>query len=320
MSWFGLGFVLYKISFMKIFFGKEQLYHTTYKSKIKNYIFDILIIISFYLLNFSDFTSILLSLNHKTHFFNEIIEIIINYSSMLELITFHLGGLIILFVSIYLGTKIKIEKNSLMSIIHEDFFPKTIEQKIIRSLSIFVILCGFYITYFNLISEWFTLVLGTPLTLVGLFSAIYILRNKHKIKSRNFKHKISKISEFFEKDMFNYFHEKSKIKYVFSGLLVLHIFTDLFSFLVPFLTNLNHNLYTFFLQKNRWIGEFIKTDLQTTNLFNIIWIYGGIIFFFIALTILPLLLWNASLRKKHISFHPYHFLIHNLDMSNMCDH
>ena len=50
MSWFGLGFVLYKISFMKIFFGKEQLYHTTYKSKIKNYIFDILIIISFYLL------------------------------------------------------------------------------------------------------------------------------------------------------------------------------------------------------------------------------------------------------------------------------
>ena len=55
MSWLAIGYVFYKISIIRILFGKKREDYIYKNSFIKNKNFDLILIISYYLFMLSDF-------------------------------------------------------------------------------------------------------------------------------------------------------------------------------------------------------------------------------------------------------------------------
>ncbi|MBD3203364.1 hypothetical protein GF327_03660 [Candidatus Woesearchaeota archaeon] len=299
LNWILIGILVYHLSFIKVLFGKKQ-YKKIKDLKIKYYILDIAVLLSFYMFNISDIISFVL--NHKKEFFyfSRFAGIISGNYIFIEMFFFNIAAIFLICVSLVLGFRVKFGKDSLMSLLHEDILPGGFDKRLFRSLSVLFVLSGIYITYFSLVLEWFSLVLDLPFTLAGIFLIIYTFKNKHKIKENQIVEKLTFFSEFFEENLLVFFHKKEKIMFTFSGLLVLHLFTDIFNFLLPFLTGTRYNLYSAILQKNFWVGDFIIKDLSLTNILSIFWIYFLILFFFICLLLFPIYLWYISLNKEKL--------------------
>ena len=90
-------------------------------------------------------------------------------------------------LSIIIGFKFSFEKKSFVSLINETGKPKNKLNKIYRTIISFVMLCGFFITFFSLIVEWFTLALHEPIILLGSFAIIYFISS---LKSKNIKNTV----------------------------------------------------------------------------------------------------------------------------------
>ncbi len=232
VSMAGLGYVLYKSSLTEIFFGE------------KNKLLDLLLLVFYFLLitnKFVEFSRIIIQEGYNIELEEGICQqqdtrflapfICFLATGSIEQIAFYMGTFGLVLISIYAAFRLNIIEPSILNALHED--NKT--KKLTKFISSFFVLIGFYLIFFNLITEWFTKVLDAPLILIAIF--LYIFKFHGFGKSMDVEYTLFKITDFVEsitEGFIGLFHSKKTIFLGISAMLVLHLISDLGSFIIPY--------------------------------------------------------------------------------------
>lgn len=234
ISWFCLGYLLYNANLTEIIFG--------YKDKL----IDICLIIAYFLFAAKNFIA------YSKFAMEEIAEtggslLVPLYSFMLdkaftiELITLYLGGMIILILSLAnLFMNISIKQPSIMGIIFEPGQPASTKDKILMAFSSFIIYSAFFAIVFNLIVEWLAWALDSVLLMLAVFFYLFFfIKNFRKLDAQSFLYKVGAAGDELYGKFISLFHSKSTLMLGISGLLVLHLVTDVGTFILPYIIGKN---------------------------------------------------------------------------------
>jgi hypothetical protein len=246
ISWLCLGYLMYHVNIAKIIFGKES--HEDFHGKhlgLKIKDIDFLIILSFFLLLFKNMTYFASENYLNAVYSRKILEFLAVNINTIDLVTMQIGGAFLLIISIVLAFKYDIRAPSIMAIIHEEGDPSTSKIKLfIRFLTIYLVLNFFFIILFNFFMEWMAFAVDAPLIVVGiLFYLIIIFRTKSKFNTESLLFKIGNFGEGFYEKFLELFYTKKGLYLGVTGLLILHLLTDISNFILPYTTGSFDSLY-----------------------------------------------------------------------------
>ncbi|MBI2558874.1 hypothetical protein HYW20_06130 [Candidatus Woesearchaeota archaeon] len=215
ISFIVFSYLFYKLNITSILFGKT--------SKSAN----LMIILSYFSLFFKD----ILSYTRLDAFNFKIIKFV--YHGYLffrdnlaaaNIAAFYIGIGGIFIVSIYLAKKIEVSHPSFLYAIYQ----KKIKNVLIKFLSIFVLLLGFYHFVFSTILEWLEFAIDDPVVATGIiFYAYSIAKHHQKFHPDNVIFKIGDYSQRLYRKFVSLFHYKKTLPLAISGLLVMHALADL---------------------------------------------------------------------------------------------
>ncbi|MFO7710228.1 MAG: hypothetical protein R6V53_00520 [Candidatus Woesearchaeota archaeon] len=248
LSWVMLGYLMYHVNLAKIIFGKNM-HEDIHGHKIgfKPRDIDLLIILSYFLLIFKNMT-------HFAHvaieeevapFVQVILEGLVQHSMQINGATFFFGGLLLFFIALFMSIRYDIKAPSIMSILHEEGGPSSsLGQILKRFVTSFVILCGFYVVVFNFFMEWLAFAVDAPLLVFGLFFYVFlIVRMRKHLDAESFLHKVGSFGEGFYEKFLELFYTKKGLVLGVTGMLVLHLLTDIGNFLMPYILGFHDALY-----------------------------------------------------------------------------
>jgi len=254
ISWTCMAYLLYKASLSDIFFGNKSI-------KL-----DIAIIFAYFMLLFKDLIEVARLSIDSAYFLKPLYRFLLKNYQAYEVSTFFIGAILLLIIAIYVALKLEIKGPSIMHILHEDGTPtRSVSKTFVRFLSSYLILCGFFIIVFNLIMEWLTIAIDTPLVLIVVFAYIFILLKHHeKFHVDSFLFKVGDITDSFYEEFVKFFQHKSLILFAISGMLILHSMTEIGAFTFPALTGTDNEMYGESLDSgaHRVIFNMIPTTLS----------------------------------------------------------
>ncbi len=226
ISWILLAIIFNHIGITKVLFGKRKIGA------------DILLLISYFLLTIKNLIGVAKATWNETSFVRDLYAYIINHSTYVISITFILGCLGLFIVAIYLTINKHVHKESLIGalFIHH---TKTHQGFIIRFVQILFVEVFFFILVFNLMFEWLAIAVDAPILVAVLMLSLISIVSK-RIK-RHYKetpmHIIESISEtpdtFYER-MIELFHHPKFLPLGLAGMFVLHIFTEIGIYVIPY--------------------------------------------------------------------------------------
>ncbi len=303
VSFILFSYLFYKLNITSILFGKS--------SKFANSI----IIISYFSLFFKD----IISYTALDAFKFKIIKFVdyfylffSNNLSLTNLVTFYTGIAGIFIISIYLSKKIEISHPSFLYTIYQ----KKFKNNLIKFVSIFILLLGFYYFIYNTILEWLEFTIDDPLIATGIVFFIYkIAKHYEKFHPDNFIFKIGEFSSGWYRRFISLFHYKKTLPLAISGLLILHALSDLGVFAYS-LVFFKENFYLEFLREEHI--PFLKLFLDDTkNLpsYAIIPLFIDYLFNALSLIIfllIPIIIWVRMFSQKELHFNrAYLFFIYS---------
>jgi hypothetical protein len=221
VSMTALGYVLYKASLSDIFFGK------------RNIRLDIILILSYFTLIINKLVEYSAILVTETRLLQDFLLAIIENDILIKTAAFYTGTLILLLISAYATLRIKVNEPSILNALHAD---KENISRFAKFISVFLVVVGFYLMFFNLIMEWLTIALDAPLILIAIFLYAFKIHNLgKKMDSEMVLFKVAEfVDEFLEK-FITLFHSKKTLFLGISGMLVLHLISDLGIFIIPYI-------------------------------------------------------------------------------------
>jgi hypothetical protein len=290
ISWLGLGYLLYSISITNLFYGKR------YRK------LDIMLIIAYFFLIIKNLLAYVLVSREEIDIFSILFDFLYNNIYYIELTMFYVGSLLILSLALLFTFKIKVTKPSLFSIFN-------IHKKSILSIFIlnFVIMISFFIIVFNLMMEWLAIAVDAGLIVVAILFYFFTLFRRHhkRFHPSTYVFKIGNFGEKFYDKFLRLFHSKKKIYLGISGMLVLHLLTDIGIFIIPYVVGFqdilyfgqlghDHNvLYKIFIKDI----DMVKGVLERLSLF---WIYIFNILAMLFLLFSPAYIWYKVFKRKGI--------------------
>ncbi len=243
ISMSALGYVLYKANLSDILFGSS------------NNNLNFTLIFSYFLLIVNKFVEFSKATLEHSAYLREFFEFITNNSGLINSIAFFTGSIMILIITLYVILKIQIKEPSIVQTILNNQ-----NNKFTLFITVFIVVFGFHQIFFNLVMEWLTLVIDAPLIILAIFLYMFKLHDLSKAMDQEvILFKIADFVEDFVADFINLFHSKRTILLGISGMLVLHLLTDVGAFIIP---------YTFGTQ-NIYSEELGENHLPIKDLFNI---------------------------------------------------
>ncbi|MFC1690863.1 hypothetical protein ACFL0W_01670 [Nanoarchaeota archaeon] len=239
-------YLLYKVRLTRIFFGED------------NRITDSFIVISFLLLSINKLIGfVYVAIKHTGGFDYELIlekgiiekctsslqcfyKSILDNVVLIENYAIMIGIFILFAVSIYyLLRNIDIKSPSLLSALGETGEPETnILTRLWRFFIIFFVLNAFAVIVVSLAIEWLAISIdSTILVLIILAYLFVIVKQGKKFHADTLLYRMSSSTEEAYEKFVELFHSKKGLMIALSGLLVLHIVTDVGNFIIP--TTLN---------------------------------------------------------------------------------
>ncbi|MGM5488870.1 MAG: proline-rich domain-containing protein [Nanobdellota archaeon] len=254
LSWVMLGYLMYHVNLAKLIFGKdthEDIHGHSIGLKPRD--IDLLIILSYFLLIFKNMTHFARVVEEEvahgalelTSFGHAFVSALSENAMQISSATFFFGGLFLIAIALFMALRYDIKAPSIMSIIHEEGPPsRSIGQTITRFVTSFIILCGFYVVVFNFFMEWLAFAVDAPLLVFGLFFYLFlIVRMKKHLDAESFLHKVGSFGEGFYEKFLELFYTKRGLILGVTGMLVLHLLTDVGNFLVPYILGIHDALY-----------------------------------------------------------------------------
>ncbi len=293
ISWTVLAYMLYKADLTNIFFGHS---HRT---------MDLMLILSYFMLIIKDFTAYALAEIQHSTLLREFYTFVIVNASMIEKIGFYVGGIMLILIAFYYAARHEIRKPSLMHVIHEEGKPpKNPIKLLVRGVIILMVLVAFFVIVFNLMMEWLAIAIDAPIIILALF--FYIFHAK-RFNPETLIYQIAEGGEKFYEKFVEMFQYKRSILMGIVGMLVLHIATDIGTFIVPYVfavadplyfsqlgASTHQPLWALFQQSIPGLTEQQIAGLAAMYILNT----AALVF----LLVMPIYFWYELYKGKHIAF------------------
>lgn len=254
ISWSMLGLLLYKASPTRIIFG----------SRLEN--IDLFLILTYFSLvtkNLISYAQVSIENAASLELF---FTFILENALLIQELSFIIGLLGLVLISVYISTGQEFSQKSIMGVLHEQGKPIFKPIKLTTRFTItFIVLLAFFLFVFNLMMEWLAIAIDAPLLLIAfLFYSILLVQNK--ITTHGFIEKVGNIGSKTYTEFIEYFRNKNTFMLGVSGLLVLHILTDIGNFIIPYITTLQDPLYLSVLNEHHNnIWHILSHDLNLTQ-------------------------------------------------------
>ncbi|MCB9362365.1 hypothetical protein H6504_02925 [Candidatus Woesearchaeota archaeon] len=253
LSWAVLGYLMYHVNLAKIIFGKDS--HEDMQGMnlgLKPQDVNLLIIVSYFMMIFKNMvhyadTALTESAAGRmdlSPISKTVLEAFTQIPNI-DHLTLVAGGCMLFIVSIVLALKYDIRAPSIMHIIHEEGDPsRSIKEMLLRFISIFLILISFYILVFNFFMEWLAFAVDAPLLVFGIVAYFFVIVRSHKsFHPESFIFKIGNFGEEFYEHFLTLFYTKSGLFLGMTGMLILHLLTDIGNFMLPYTLGFHDSLY-----------------------------------------------------------------------------
>ncbi len=196
ISWITFGCLFVQVSLSEILFGHK---------KIR---FDMGIILVYFLFIVKDITSYAKVSMEEAILFKGFYLFLLNNYALIERYCFYLGGILLLFISVYMALRFAVKQPSFMAVLHEvGNPPKDINKIFFRAISVFFVLIAFFVFVFNLAVEWLAIALDTQLVVIAILVYFFIIVKYHeKFHASHFIYKIGHTGEEFYKNFIRMFH------------------------------------------------------------------------------------------------------------------
>jgi hypothetical protein len=292
ISWTCLGYLLYKISLTKLFFGT------------KNKLIDFSLVSACFLMVLKNLIHYAQVARGEVHVLAELYAFLVNNRGLLDYVSFYIGGLLLIVIAVYCSFKLKVKQPSLLHVIHEKGLPKTLGKRIERFVMVYIVLIGFFVIVFNLVMEWLAIAVDASILVVAVLFYLFTAFRRHskRFKPDTLIYKLGDVGEGFYESFIGLFHSKSRIFLGISGMLVLHLLTDVGVFIVPYVINIHDILYFgYFGEGHTALLHLFLKDLvlvENTEVFNLVWIYIFNLLAMLFLLILPAYIWYKLYKRK----------------------
>jgi len=305
MSWTILGSLLYRSSLSKILFGHKQK------------LIDISLVASYFFLTINKLTSIM----HTTYIeqleqneyilLRPLLKIVAENIKSIDYVFFMIGTIAIFLLAVYMAIRFKIKSPSFMHLIHEEGpAPKGFIKGSIRFIAILLVFVGFYVIFFNLFMEWIAFAVDSTLILMAVLLYVFVI-HKHgsKFNPEALIYKVSDFGEDFFGRFVRMFQMKSKVLLGMSGMLVLHLLTDVANFIIPYVTGISKGYYLeqLGMADHTPIVKLVALDfpkiVPVYEKLGLLVMYGLNIICIITLLTMPALLWYLMYQHKKIKIH-----------------
>ncbi len=155
------------------------------------------------------------------------------------------GFVMLLALAVYFVSRIRIREPSLMNIIEEEGEPpKSPGKFIVRLAIVFLLLNFFYIAVFNLTLEWLGFAIDAPLLMIAIFFYLLVwLKHHRKFSTDSVIFKVGNFGQDFYTRFISLFNTRRGLLLGLSGMLVLHMLTDIGNFILPYVTGLYSPFY-----------------------------------------------------------------------------
>ncbi|MFH1064240.1 MAG: hypothetical protein V1729_04125 [Candidatus Woesearchaeota archaeon] len=284
-------YLFYRASITKIIFGFSE----------KNY--DLLIVIAYLSLSIKTLIGFLISVVHESGILKSFYTMILSNAGIIEKTGFWIGGIMMLVVSALLVNE-HLRKPCVLGIIHEDRAAITITQKIVRFVSIYLLLLSTYLIVFTFAFEWLGLTVDAPVLMIILFFYLFVIVKRGKgMRAESFLKRVSESSEGFYGKFVSLFHSKRTITVAIAGLLALHLLVEIGHFIIPYTTGL---LYPWYFRQlgaghvplaAHMVSDFASASGITAQI-GVMLIYISNLFAVLMLFFGPAYLWTRFYMKK----------------------
>ncbi len=248
------------------------------------------------------------------------INTIVKHAVLIEKISFILGAVILILLSLYFAYVYTVNAPSLLHVIHEEGSLNKKWKYVTRPVVILLVLVGFFVIVFNLIMEWLAIAIDAPLLVIALFTYLLLLVKHHdKFHPTSFLFKMGNLGEKFYEHFIEMFHSKNGILLAVTGLLVLHLLTDVGNFLIPYLVHVHELMYfeylgpghdiifnfkDVFAQNLQQVPSLLIREVIGVDILQKVMIITGYIANIISISFLlifPAYIWYCIYQKKKIT-------------------
>ncbi len=234
---------------------------------------------------------------------------LIKHSFLLERWGFFIGGGVMLLITLYMTFFSEIKSPSVLAVLHEEGSAPG-WSKILRCVLVFAVLSAFFVLVFNLMMEWLAIAIDAPLLMLGLAGTVLLLLRGAEMELDNWLSSVGNFGEGFYKKFIGLFHTKHRILLGLSGLLVLHLLTDVGNFMIPYLVGFHDAIYFGTLGPGHHsllalISSSFSPSILATLSFLALYLlnYSALLL----LLVLPGYIWYKIFKMRHSSFEEMHY-------------
>lgn len=288
ISWSALGILLYNASPSKIFVG--------YRRKSM----DILLILGYFAMIIKNLVSYaIVARPTASSFLRPFFNTLIQNATIIELIGLYIGIFLIVVVCINLTLRTPIRAPSIMHLFQLHKKKHNIRLFFLHFLARLFVAFSFFLIFFNLIMEWLAIAIDAPILMITLVSYFFvIIKHKDKFKPSSFLKKFGDFGSDLYSDIIKHLRYKRTFLRVISGILILHILTDMLTFIWFYIFGIGDPLYLGLLGARQSFVELVLADLSLSWTTSIIHLANLLAIIFLMVT--PILLWFALYFHKKI--------------------
>ncbi|MFH1400725.1 MAG: hypothetical protein ABIH41_04345 [Nanoarchaeota archaeon] len=288
-----LGFLLYKSSLTRIFFGR------------KAPSIDVAIVLSYFLLSLKSLLEFFSQeLSGESSMLSGFFTLVSQYRGWLEMISFVAGSAALVLIACVVAFRFQFRHPSTVTIMVSPGPRRAFDDVIRRFVVVSLILFAFYLAVFGLLVEWMAIAVDSPMVLIGVvvILALYV-SHRHGHSFREAFYRMADFAEGFYEDVIRHLQYRGGVVLAVSGMLVLHALTDVGNFILPYISGLRTSFYlgddgfstmwALFWADAGGLSWFAASKLFLIYLFNLIGIT--------LLLILPALLWYFMYRQRIVA-------------------
>lgn len=243
---------------------------------------------------------------------------IIDNSQFLIESTITIGLLMLFMIAIYSVLQFEIKEPSTLSVLKK-LCPNC--SKFGEILLTFFLFNAFFVIIFNLMMEWLAIAIDAPLLVVALlFYLLVWIKHHKKFSTNSFVYKLGNLGEGFYTRFIELLRTREGILLGVSGMLVLHLLTDIGIFLIPYAIGIHDSLYFRQFSHNHdvifnilgifgfesssiFMQDILGRDMiETISIFTIYLLNLLTIFM---LLIIPTILWYIKVKKVDLILSKY---------------
>lgn len=294
--------IFYKISITSIMFGNRKK------------IVDAVILCAYFIFFLKDivlYTGALAEELNYLMFLQPAYSYITNHRLLTSSMPFFLASSVIILASIYAAFRVEIKSPSMIdAILPKKLRTIEISSHLKKFFIIFILLLSFYYFVYNTILEWLEFTFDDPIIFVGILFFLHKLhKHKEKFDKGNFVFKVADFSEGIYKRFIALFHYRKTILLGVSGIVILHMLSDLGVYIVYYATWLNNIYISFLGEGHTKIIELIMMDTANGKMavtqIGVILVYAFNVIGIVSLLLLPTFLWISLFRQRELSINKW---------------